>query len=134
MDFYRVPDHYLIGHGAIAGKEATFFVDTGLVTVDPNGRQPGLSISSESFKAFGGEGDFTEVGFADAPGPIRLGPVELEKQGLYVQSRFPWFFVFGRQDGCPAVPWILEALCLDHRLRYPYVVSAQRKTAGSRPG
>ena len=84
MDFYRVPDHYLIGHGAIAGKEATFFVDTGLVTVDPNGRQPGLSISSESFKAFGGEGDFTEVGFADAPGPIRLGPVELEKQGLYV--------------------------------------------------
>ena len=84
MDFYRVPDHYLIAHGAIAGRDATFFVDTGLVTVDPNGRQPGLSISSESFKAFGGKGDFTEVGFADAPGPIRLGPVELENQGLYV--------------------------------------------------
>ena len=84
MDFYRVPDHYLIAHGAIAGRDATFFVDTGLVTVDPNGRQPGLSISSESFKTFGGEGDFTEVGFADAPGPIHLGPVELGNQGLYV--------------------------------------------------
>ena len=84
MDFYRVPDHYLIAHGAIAGRDATFFVDTGLVTVDSNGRQPGLSISSESFKAFGGKGDFTEAGFADTPGPIRLGPVELENQGLYV--------------------------------------------------
>ncbi len=84
MRFYRVPDHYLIAHGAIAGRDATFFVDTGLVTVDPNGRQPGLSISSERFKAFGGEGDFTEVGFANAPGPIRLGPVELENQGLYI--------------------------------------------------
>ena len=84
MDFYMVPDHYLIAHGAIAGRDATFFVDTGLVTVDPAGRQPGLSISAESFEAFGGEGDFTEVGFADAPGPIRLGPVELLNQGFRV--------------------------------------------------
>lgn len=84
MDFYRVPDHYLIGHGAIAGKDATFFVDTGLVTVDSSGRQPGLSISSESFKAYGGEGEFTKEAFADAPGAIRLGPVELENQGFRV--------------------------------------------------
>ncbi len=91
MDFYMVPDHYLLAHGAIAGKEAIFFVDTGLVTVDPNGRQPGLLISSASLDAFGGEGEFTEAAFADAPGPIRLGPVELENQGLRVNP--------GRRDG-----------------------------------
>lgn len=84
MDFYMVPDHYLIAHGAIAGKDAIFFVDTGLVTVDPNGRQPGLAISSESLQKYGGEGEFTEAGFVDAPGTIRLGPVELDNQGLRV--------------------------------------------------
>lgn len=42
MDFYMVPDHYLLAHGAIAGKDAGFFVDTGLVTADAHGRQPGL--------------------------------------------------------------------------------------------
>ena len=35
------------------------------------------------------------VGFADAPGPIRLGPVELENQGLYVTPGAPSFSFSG---------------------------------------
>ena len=84
MDFYMVPDHFLIAHGAIAGKDATFFVDTGLVTVDATGRQPGLSISAEKFKHYGGIPEPATAQYADAPGSIRLGPVALEDQGLMI--------------------------------------------------
>ena len=84
MDFYMVPDHYLIGHGAIAGADATFFVDTGLVTVDEKGRQPGLGLTAESFARFGGQGEITETRLTDSPGPLRLGPVELGNQAVRV--------------------------------------------------
>jgi len=56
MPFYMVPDHYLIAHGAIANREAAFFVDTGLVTVDTQGRQPapnGFRQPSHSLRSKG---------------------------------------------------------------------------------
>ncbi len=86
MEFHMALDHFLLGRGAIGEKEATFFVDTGLVTVDPKGRQPGLMISPESFSAYGGTGDFAEPTFADAPGAVRLGPVSLTGQGVWVNE------------------------------------------------
>ena len=85
LNFWMVPDHYLIAHGAIAGREAAFFVDTGLVTVDPQGRQPALTTSTSRLAKFGVKGELDKSTFMDAPGPIRLGPVELDNQGILVK-------------------------------------------------
>ena len=85
LSFYMVPDHYLIGHGTIAGRTAAFFVDTGLVTRDSKGRQPALLMNAGQLGRFGLGGKNEQQGFVDAPGPIRLGSVELKHQGMLVR-------------------------------------------------
>ena len=88
-EFYMVPDHFLVAHGAIAGQDATFFVDTGLVTVDATGRQPGLAMSAAKVAQFSGESEEAiSEGLRDAPGAVRLGSVTLDDQGISVSSNW----------------------------------------------
>lgn len=86
MAFHMVPDHYLVARGSIAGKEAAFFVDTGLVTTDEKGRQPALTTSVDRLRRFVG-GDEAASGFIDSPGEVRLGPSGLTHQGILVGKR-----------------------------------------------
>ncbi len=85
MKFYMVPDHYLIAHGAIDDRNAVYFVDTGLVTRDAEGRQPGVMLPANNTAKYAVEGEYSEITFIDAPGPVRLGGVEIDQQRIQVR-------------------------------------------------
>jgi hypothetical protein len=70
--FFLAGDHYMWAHGAIGDRDVLFFVDTGLVTIDDRGHQPGLSVLAETLARWGVE--VGEARFIHDLGPIRLGP------------------------------------------------------------
>ena len=86
MPFYMVPDHYMIAHGSIGGRDATYFVDTGMVTWDSDGVQQSVRLSSNNYEQYGIAGELNERGqtFKDAPGVIRLGVAELSGARIVV--------------------------------------------------
>ena len=70
--FYLAGDHYMWAHGSVGDRDVLFFVDTGLVTIDDTGHQPGLSVPAETLSRWGV--DVSQARFVHDLGPIRLGP------------------------------------------------------------
>jgi hypothetical protein len=94
MDFYLQGDHFLFARGAVGEhKDLVFFVDTGLVTMDPQGRQPAMAVKPAVLAEWGMAKEAAEKKFVDAPGPISLGPLSESGQSIMVLDAgkgIPW--------------------------------------------
>lgn len=83
VPFYLQGDHYLFVRGAVGErKDLVFFLDTGLVTLDPQGRQPAMSITPATAAAWGL--DAQGKTFVDSPGAISLGPLGASGHSLTI--------------------------------------------------
>jgi hypothetical protein len=79
LDLHMLGDHFLLVKGAVGDRsDLVFFLDTGLVTLDPEGHQPALAVTPAVAAAWGLKGQ----GFSPSPGPIRLGNVEQTGQSV----------------------------------------------------
>ncbi len=93
IDFYMLGDHFLLVKGEVGERtDQVFFLDTGLVAVDAEGRQAALAITPAVAKEWGLKGQ----PFSPSPGAIRLGP--LEQAGHSVMTLdfakgVPWYGV-----------------------------------------
>ena len=75
MEFFLHGDHYLLANGSLGGRSVVFFVDTGLVAIDPRGRQASLGMTAGALAAWGIDEKQATDGFVDFEDPITLGPV-----------------------------------------------------------
>ena len=80
LPFYLAGDHYMWAHGSVGDNPVLYFVDTGLVTIDEKGRQPGLMMPRDVLDRWSIDpGSST---FLDVPGSVRLGSGGVAQEGI----------------------------------------------------
>lgn len=84
--FYLARDHYLWARGAVGERDVLFFVDTGLVTLDEEGKQPALTTARAELESWGLAPG--EARFVSAPGPIRLGNATGDDHSIMVGADY----------------------------------------------
>ena len=82
MNFYLHADHYIWANGMVGQHEVLMFLDTGLVTLDPHGKQPagGIPASVLDVLALGSTEGFT------GSVSVSLGPVRRDVSSFSVFS------------------------------------------------
>lgn len=92
VPFFLQGDHFLFVRGGVGErKDLVFFLDTGLVTLDPQGRQPAMAIAPATAAAWGL--DAAGKKFVESPGAISLGPVSATGHSLFLLNMgkgIPW--------------------------------------------
>jgi len=80
VDFYLHSTHYLWVHGTVASYETLMFLDTGLVTLDPSGYQPGGAIHASMLDAW----NITHADDFTRPVSVTVGSANREVSSLLV--------------------------------------------------
>lgn len=103
LPFFCWSDHYLFAKGGLGPhQDLTFFIDSGLVAIDPRGRQACFTTSAERLSAWGLEAGTGTFVTSDAPLRLGSGEAALHQDSplLYVSPTPPWTSFGGvRIDG-----------------------------------
>ncbi|MBS1515117.1 MAG: aspartyl protease family protein [Bacteroidetes bacterium] len=97
MPFYLYSDHYMFAHGGFNELDSLlFFIDTGLLIVNPAGIQAGFNASKESLLNFGYNDEELEKNkFLDKSNTISLGILRQENVLVYYNPKLEKDRVFG---------------------------------------
>ena len=84
VPFYLWGGHMMFARGGLGGRgDLNFFVDSGLVSVHPDGkgglRQASFTSSKRKFKEWGISEALIKKDFFESPGPLYLGPLSEER-------------------------------------------------------
>jgi len=104
VPFYLWSDHFMFARGGLgARRDLTFFVDSGLVALHPDGqggtRQASFTSSKKRFKGWGITGADIDRGFFELPGALTLGPLGEDRPLLVVGAAGDQNFGGVRIDG-----------------------------------
>ena len=92
VEFFLNRDHFLFARGGLGERDLVFFVDTGLVTIDPQGRQPAMTMARSTVLELGLAEEAVEGTFVASP-EIRLGPLAQSGLSILVSGeRMRWNF------------------------------------------
>jgi hypothetical protein len=90
VPYFMWGDHYMFARGGFGEhKDLNFFVDSGLVAIDPtNGRQACFMSSAKLYKKWGVDAELVKKRFFETPVPISLGPLE-QKNQYFMPTKSP---------------------------------------------
>lgn len=102
IPFYMWGDHYMFARGGVGEhRNLNFFIDSGLVSLHPDGkgamRQASFLSSTNNFEEWGLNPDEVRKGVFESPFPLSLGPLEQTDLLFLARDKVPYGLFGGIQ-------------------------------------